>query len=101
MFYLKEAMEMAEARGNLAGQAIKQAMYERTDWVPKSLEGVCLPATWTESDHRGVAQVLIYQASVNAATDNRAIDDLFDDQTFKMEPVFEASIELKPEWLGW
>ena len=101
MFYLKEAMETAEASGNLAGQAIKQAMYDRTDWVPKSLEGVCLPATWTESDHRGVAQVLIYQASVNSATDNRAIDDLFDDQTFKMEPVFEASIERKPEWLGW
>ena len=101
MFYLKEAMEVAEAGGNLAGQAIKQAMYEKTDWVPKSLEGVCLPATWTESDHRGVAKVLIYQASVNASTDNRLIDDLFDDQTFKMEPVFEASIERKPEWLGW
>ena len=45
MFFMKEAMEWADAHGGISGPNIRRAMYERRDWVPRVLEGVCLPAT--------------------------------------------------------
>ncbi len=60
-FYMKEAMEIALAKdGKVTGKGVRDAMYERSDWVPAGLEGVCLPSTWSPTDHRGTMQVNIY-----------------------------------------
>ena len=41
------------------GENIRKGMYATQDWVPKGLEGVCIPSTWTPTDHRGTMTVLI------------------------------------------
>jgi len=64
VYYMKEAMESALAKnGAITGEGIKQAMYEKTDWVPEGLEGVCIPSTWTPEDHRGTMTVNVYNGS--------------------------------------
>lgn len=64
-FYMKEAMEWAlENKGEITGAGIKEGMYARQNWVPKGLEGVCLPSTWTAKDHRGSLTVNVYHGAV-------------------------------------
>ena len=45
MFYIAEAMEQAMNSDDFTGEGIKKAMYKKENWVPKGLEGVCLPST--------------------------------------------------------
>ena len=52
-YYMKEAMEWAKANGGITGKGIRDGMYQKSEWVPEGLEGVCLPSTWTPEDHRG------------------------------------------------
>ncbi|OAN50470.1 ABC transporter substrate-binding protein [Magnetospirillum moscoviense] len=88
-FYMKEAMDAASAMpGGVTGPNIKKAMYTKKDWVPAGLDGVCLPSTWKEDDHRGTTSVMVYQASVKG-TD------------IGMKKIFTANIPRRTEWLGW
>jgi len=88
VFFMKEAMEAADAMdGGINGPNLKKAMYAKTDWVPAGLEGVCLPATWTETDHRGINKVFVYRGM----TAGGAAD---------MEQIFVAEVPRKDEWLG-
>ena len=88
-FYMKEAMDIAaKLPGGVTGPNIKKAMYQKKDWVPAGLEGVCLPSTWNENDHRGTTQVMVYQADVKG-------------DSIGMHKVFTANIPRRPEWLGW
>ena len=100
MFYLKEAIEIAAQRGSISGSTIKAAMYEKSNWVPLGLEGVCRPASWSQDDHRGVTEVLIYRANVSNADTARSLEDLFLEQKLSMTHVFTANIPRRPEWLG-
>ena len=88
VFYMKEAMEIAAKKGKIDGPAIKEAMYQKKNWVPAGLEGVCLPSTWTPDDHRGTTTVMVYQAHTKSAQPS-------------MTKLFTADIPRKPEWLGW
>ena len=101
MFYLKEAMEIASQSGTLSGPSIKSAMYQSEDWVPAGLEGVCLPATWSNEDHRGIARVLVYRAEVREEAAGRSIGTLVDLGVIRMQQIYEANIPRKPEWLGY
>src|SRR4051812_28199158 len=56
-FYMKEAMDWAAQNGGVTGPNVKKGFYAKKDWVPAGLEGVCLPSTWTENDHRGMLTV--------------------------------------------
>ncbi|MBY5921722.1 ABC transporter substrate-binding protein [Ferrimonas balearica] len=87
VYYMKEAMEWAKANGGITGDNIKAGMYARKDWVPAGLEGVCLPATWSEDDHRGVSQVNIYKGNYNGG-------DIL------IEPVSQMTLERRADWLG-
>jgi len=87
VYYMKEAMEIAKQSGKVTGEAIKQAMYQKKDWVPAGLEGVCLPSGWTPDDHRGTTQVLVYQADTKGGKTD-------------MKKVYTANIPRNPEWLG-
>jgi class 3 adenylate cyclase/ABC-type branched-subunit amino acid transport system substrate-binding protein len=101
MFYLKEAMEWADKNGGLTGPNIKLAMYQKTDWVPVGLEGVCSPATWTAEDHRGVNRVLIYRGHVNGRTTEAEVPELIETGVIALERVQSIDIPRRPEWLGW
>lgn len=61
MMYVKEAMEWADRNGGISAQNIRNAMYQKSNWVPAGLEGVCAPATWTKDDHRAVVDVPLLQ----------------------------------------
>jgi branched-chain amino acid transport system substrate-binding protein len=101
VFYMKEAMEWADKNGGINGPNIKQGFYQKTAWVPKGLEGVCGPATWTAEDHRSHSKVPIFQASVNGPTETGEIGDLMASGVLKITKVAESDIPRKLEWLGW
>lgn len=87
-YYMKEAMEWAKENGGITGPNIKQGMYARTDWVPEGLEGVCIPSTWTETDHRGTMTVNIYRGT-NV------------DGEVGIERVTQTTLPRREDWLGW
>jgi len=89
-YYMKEAMEIADKmEGGITGPNVKKAMESgKKDWVPVGLEGVCLPSTWTDSDHRGTTIVKVYQASTKGGT-------------IGMKQVYSAELPRRKEWLGW
>ncbi|WP_426414618.1 ABC transporter substrate-binding protein [Aestuariirhabdus sp. LZHN29] len=87
-YYMKEAMEWAKANGGITGENIKQGMYARQNWVPRGLEGVCLPATWTAQDHRGINTVNIYKGNYNGGD-------------VMVERVSQVTLPRRDDWLGY
>jgi len=87
-YFMKEAMEWAKENGGITGENIKKGMYVHKDWVPKGLEGVCLPANWSNEDHRGINQVNIYKGNYNGGD-------------IKIEKVSEVTLERRDDWLGY
>ncbi len=89
VYFMKEALEWADANGGITGANIKKGMYAKKNWVPKGLEGVCPPGNWTPEDHRGFTQAFVYRGDVKSVSD------------WSMTKLFAANIPRKPEWLGW
>ncbi|MEH6445173.1 MAG: ABC transporter substrate-binding protein [Oceanospirillaceae bacterium] len=87
-YFMKEAMEWAEENGGITGENIKKGMYAKSDWVPKGLEGVCLAANWTETDHRGINQVNIHKGNYNGGK-------------VVIEKVSTVTLERRKDWLGY
>ncbi|MEO1091507.1 MAG: ABC transporter substrate-binding protein [Pseudomonadota bacterium] len=87
-FLMRDAMAAAAATGDLTGATIKAAFEEMRDHVPAELEGVCLPSSWTPTDHRGTTTVMLYRNDYNfgAITTNE---------------VYTTTMPLRPDWLGW
>jgi branched-chain amino acid transport system substrate-binding protein len=101
-FFMKEAMEWADKNGGITGPNIKQGMYQKKNWTPAGLDGVCPKATWTPEDHRGFTDVLLYQGVVKSNPPaDASIAQLMADGTIGMKKVYEVEIPRKPEWLGW
>jgi len=76
-------------------------MYQKKDWVPAGLEGVCPAGTWTEDDHRGHMDVYVYQANVKEdPAANATVPELLKAGTIGMTKLFDAKLERKDEWLG-
>ena len=89
VYYMKEAMEWAlENEGKITGAGIKRGMYARKDWVPKGLDGVCLPSTWTETDHRGTMTVNVYYG-------------INDGGNVKITKAGETTLPRRKDWLGY
>jgi len=86
-YYMKEAMDWAKANGGLTGKNIRDGMYQRKDWVPAGLEGVCTPSTWTNEDHRGLTQVTINSGSMK---DGKAM----------IEKIATIDLPRRDDWLG-
>lgn len=86
-YYMKEAMEWAKANGGLTGENIRNGFYQKADWVPAGLEGVCLPSTWTQEDHRGLLTVAVNRGS-------------FENGKVKIERVAETTLPRRDDWLG-
>ena len=86
-YYMKEAMEWAKANGGITGKGIRDGMYQKSEWVPEGLGGVCLPSTWTPEDHRGLMTVAINSGSM---TDGKA----------EIKEIAEIHLPRRDDWLG-
>ena len=60
--YLKEALDWAAKNGGATGENVAKGFYQKKDWVPAGMEGVCNASTWTEKDHRGTLKVDLYRS---------------------------------------
>jgi branched-chain amino acid transport system substrate-binding protein len=98
--YAKEAIEWAAKNGGANGDNVVKGFYQKKDWVPAGLDGVCSPSTWTEQDHRGTMKVDLYRAKVTGSTDGD-LNDLMAKGVIKLEKVKTVELPRKPEWLGW
>lgn len=98
--YMKEAMELADKSGGITGVKIRDAMYVTPNWVPKGTEGVCVPSTWTPTDHRPTTRVDLYRAVVNGPTD-APVAELVKDGVIKLEKVATIDLPRKTELQGW
>ena len=98
--YMTEAVEWAAKNGGATGPNVVKGFYHKKDWVPADMDGVCNPATWTETDHRPTTRVEIYRMKVAGATD-APLNDLVKNGTIKLEKVKTIDLPRKPEWLGW
>ena len=98
--YMREAVEWAAKNGGATGPNVVKGFYHKKDWVPAGMDGICNPATWTETDHRPTTRVEIYRMKVAGATD-APLNDLVKNGTIKLEKVKTIDLPRKPEWLGW
>ena len=98
--YMKEAVEWAAKNGGATGENVKKGFYQKANWVPAGMEGVCNASTWTEKDHRPTTTVDLYRSKVSGATDGD-INDLMTKGTIKIEKVKTVALPRKPEWFGW
>lgn len=98
--YMKEAMEWADKHGGVTGVNIRDGMYQKKDWVPKGMEGVCVPSTWSATDHRPTTTVELYRAVVTGPTD-ASVAELIKAGTIKLEKVATVDLPRKKELQGW
>ena len=98
--YLKEAMDWAGKNGGVTGPNVKKGFYQKTNWVPAGMEGVCKPSTWTEADHRSTLMVSLYRTKVSGTTD-AALGDLIKNGTIRLDKVTTIELPRKAEWRGW
>ncbi len=101
MFYIAEAMKIAISAGKLDGEGIRNAMYENKNWVPKGLEGICLPSNWKNDDHRGLMEVPIYMVKVNGPTDKKSVDELMKGKVIQLVKEDQISLPRRAEWRGY
>ena len=101
MFYIAEAMELAMSNDDFSGEGIKKAMYEKENWIPKGLDGVCLPSTWKEDDHRGIMDVTIYKVKVNGNTEKINVEELMNKKIIELVKVDQVTLPRRPEWRGY
>lgn len=87
-YYMKEAMEWAKANGGLTGANIKQGMETKKNWVPVGLEGVCMPSTWTKTDHRGTTVVSVNRGS-------------FVNGKVAIQLLGQISLPRRDDWIGY
>lgn len=87
-FLMRDAMVSAAKAGAITGANIKTGFEEMRDHVPSGLEGVCLPSTFTGSDHRGTTTVMLYRNEYNGGG-------------VTAQRVYQTTIPLRPDWLGW
>ncbi len=99
--YMKEAMEIANKNGSLNGESIRNAMYMKENWVPDGMDGVCLPSTWKEDDHRGLMEVPIYRVKVNGPTDKKGINSLMNEKIIQLIKADQITLPRRPEWRGY
>jgi len=87
-FLMRDAMAAAGKTGAITGASIKKGFEEMRDHVPSGLEGVCLPSTFTGTDHRGTTTVMLYRSEYNFGN-------------VLAQRIYETTIPLRPDWLGW
>ena len=59
--YMREALDWAAKNGGATGENVNKGFYQKKDWVPAGMDGVCNASTWTDKDHRGTLKVDLYR----------------------------------------
>jgi branched-chain amino acid transport system substrate-binding protein len=98
--YMKEAIEWAKANGGVTGPNIRDGYYQKQDWVPQGMDGVCIPSTWSAEDHRGMVEVPIYRVHVSGSTE-APLPELMSNDTITLEELDTIDLERSDETLGW
>src|ERR1700744_5565359 len=98
--YMKEALDWAAKNGGTTGENVAKGFYQKANWVPAGMEGVCNPSTWTEKDHRPTTTVDLYRSKISGPTDGD-INDVLAKGTIKLEKVKTVQLPRKAEWFGW
>src|ERR1700704_6209802 len=98
--YLKEALDWAAKNGDATGENVAKGFYQKANWVPAGMDGVCNASTWTDKDHRGTLKVDLYRSKISGSTDGD-LNDLIKKGTIKLEKVKTVELPRKPEWFGW
>ncbi|MAI02366.1 MAG: branched-chain amino acid ABC transporter substrate-binding protein [Rickettsiales bacterium] len=101
MFFIAEAMKIAMSENNFNGEGIRNAMYKNKNWIPEGLDGVCLPSTWKNDDHRGLMEVPIYKVKVNDRTDKKSVDELMSSKVIQLVKEDQITLPRRPEWRGY
>ncbi len=97
-----EAMDTAAANGGaITGVRIRDGFYARQNWVPQGFDGVCVPSTFTATDHRGTMRVGLYRARVTGDTSAGTVAELMQAGTMRLEPVTTITLDRRADWLGW
>ena len=89
--YLAEAITWAAKNGGVTGANVKSGFYQKKDWVPAGLEGVCSPSTWTPTDHRSTVRVDLYRVAALGSSE-AALDKPIKNAADALEKV--TSIDL-------
>lgn len=87
-FLMRDAMIAADKMGGVNGVNVKKGFEQMRDHVPAGLDGICLPSTFTADDHRGMTTVMLYQNEYNFGN-------------ISSEKIYQTTIPLRPDWLGW
>ena len=98
--YMKEALDWAAKNGGATGENVRNAFYQKKDWVPAGMDGVCNPSTWTDKDHRPTMKVDLYRSKVTGSTDGD-MNDVMKKGAVKLEKVKTIELPRKAELLGW
>lgn len=98
--YMKEALDWAAKNGGATGENVRNGFYQKKDWVPAGLEGVCNPSTWTDKDHRPTMKVDLYRSKITGSTDGE-MNDVMKKGAVKLEKVKTIELPRKAETLGW
>jgi branched-chain amino acid transport system substrate-binding protein len=98
--YLAEAITWAAKNGGVTGANVKNGFYQKKDWVPAGMEGVCIPSTWTPTDHRSTMRVDLYRVAVSGSRD-AGVDKPVKSAAVGLEKVTSIVLPRRPDWLGW
>lgn len=88
VYFMRDAMAAAAKNGEITGPTVKAELEKMKSHVPAELDGVCLPHTWTQDNHRGTTQVMVYR-------------NKWDNGSFKLEHLTTVDLPRRDDWLGW
>jgi branched-chain amino acid transport system substrate-binding protein len=98
--YLAEAITSAAKNGGVTGANVKNGFYQKKDWVPAGMEGVCSPSTWTPTDHRSTVRVDLYRVAVPGSRE-ASLDKTAKGAAGGLEKVTSIDLPRRSDWLGW
>src|ERR1700722_20370758 len=98
--YMKEALDWGAKNGGATGENVAKGFYQKANWVPSGMEGVCNPSSWTEKDHRPTTTVDLYRSKISGPTDGD-LNDLMAKGTIKLEKGRTVDLPRKADWFGW
>jgi branched-chain amino acid transport system substrate-binding protein len=98
--YLAEAIVWAAKNGGVTGANVKNGFYQKKDWVPAGMEGVCTPSTWTPTDHRSTVRVDLYRVAASGSS-GAPLDKPAKSAAGGLEKVTSIDLPRRSDWLGW
>ena len=90
----------AARNGGATGANVKNGFYQKKDWVPAGMEGVCSPSTWTPTDHRSTVRVDLYRVAVSGSS-GATLGEPVKGAASGLKKMTSIDLPRRPDWLGW